>query len=77
MPFGFVGLTDGHLRIPKFGSSQSGQRVIPVNDVPPGAEAKPRDEGKVRFVVLFSTNAPPVNRWLCQPVVVFNIKLIR
>ena len=76
LPFSFVGLTDGNLRITKFGSSQYGKKLVFVNDVvphsvpggrgvivkgntlrynqrvafPPSAEAKPRDDGKVRFV---------------------------
>ena len=76
LPFSFVGLTDGNLRITKFGSSQYGKKLVFVNEVtphpvpgargvivkdnllrynqrvafPPSAEAKPRDDGKVRFV---------------------------
>ncbi len=76
VPFSFVGLTDGNLRITKFGSSQYGKKLVFVNDVaphpvpggrgvivkdnllrynqrvafPPSAEAKPHDDGKVRFV---------------------------
>ena len=76
LPFSFVGLTDGNLRITKFGSSQYGKKLVFVNDVvphpvpgvrgvivkgnrlrynqrvafPPSAEAKPHDDGKVRFV---------------------------
>ena len=76
LPFSFIGLTDGNLRITKFGSSQYGKKLIFVNDVVPhsvpggrgvivkgntlrynqrvaflpSAEAKPRDDGKVRFV---------------------------
>ena len=76
LPFSFVGLTDGNLRITKFGSSQYGKKLVFVNNVtphpvpggrgvivkgntlrynqrvafPPSAEAKPRDDGKVRFV---------------------------
>jgi len=76
LPFSFVGLTDGNLRITKFGSAQYGKKLVFVNDVaphpvpggrgvivkdnvlrynqrvafPPSAEAKPRDDGKIRFV---------------------------
>ena len=76
LPFSFIGLTDGILRITKFGSSQYGKQRVFVNEVtphpvpgargiivkgntlrynqrvafPPSAEAKPRDDGDVRFV---------------------------
>ena len=76
LPFSFVGLTDGILRITKFGSSQYNKQLVFVNDVtprpvagarstiikgnhlsynqrvafPPSADAKPHDDGKVRFV---------------------------
>lgn len=35
LPFSFVGLTDGNLRITKFGSSQYGKKLVFVNDVAP------------------------------------------
>ena len=35
LPFGFVGLTDGNLRITKFGSAQYGKKLVFVNDVVP------------------------------------------
>lgn len=35
LPFSFVGLTDGNLRITKFGSSQYGRKLVFVNDVVP------------------------------------------
>lgn len=76
VPFSFVGLTDGNLRITKFGSLQYGKKLVFVNEVaphpvpggrgvivkdnvlrynqrvafPPSPDAKPRDDGKVRFV---------------------------
>ena len=35
LPFSFVGLTDGNLRITKFGSAQYGKKLVFVNDVVP------------------------------------------
>ena len=35
LPFGFVGLTDGNLRITKFGSAQYNRQTVFVNDVAP------------------------------------------
>lgn len=35
LPFSFVGLTDGNLRITKFGSSQYGKKLVFVNEVAP------------------------------------------
>ncbi len=35
LPFSFVGLTDGNLRITKFGSAQYGRKLVFVNDVTP------------------------------------------
>ncbi len=35
LPFGFVGLTDGNLRITKFGSAQYGKKLVFVNEVVP------------------------------------------
>lgn len=35
LPFSFIGLTDGNLRITKFGSAQYGRKLVFVNDVAP------------------------------------------
>jgi hypothetical protein len=76
LPFSFVGLIDGNLRITKFGSTQYGKDLVFVDEVtprpvpgafgaivkgntlrynqriafPPSAEAKPRDDGKLRML---------------------------
>ena len=46
MPFSFVGLTDGVLRITKFGSAQYGKKLVFVNEV------TPRPVPGARFVIV-------------------------